>query len=68
MIRFEPVAFGAGLHFRDAHLAVVLFDLLAGAAQVGDVAQNRHDAAALPRILGDRAQQLEDQVRPVRPG
>ena len=53
MIRFEPVALGAHLRLGDAQLAVVLLDLLARAAQVGDVAQNRDDAGALPRILGD---------------
>ena len=61
----QAIALGARLHFGDAQLAVVLFDLLAGAPQVGDVAQNRDDAAALPRIFGDGAQELEQQVRAV---
>ena len=45
--------------------AIVLFDLLARAPQVADVAQNRDDAGAVARILGDRAEQLEEQVRAV---
>ena len=51
------------MNFGDAHLAVVLFDLLAGAAQVGDVAQNRDDVGPLPLVGRAGAQQLEQQVR-----
>ncbi len=61
----QAVAFGARQGFGDAHLPVVLFDLLAGATQVGHVAQNRDHAAALPRIFSDGTEQLEDEVRAV---
>ena len=61
----QAIAFRARLHFGDPQAAVVLLDLLARPPQVGDVAQNRDDAAALPRILGDGAEQLEHQVRSV---
>src|SRR5207244_13549949 len=54
----QPVALRARLHVGDAHLAIVLLDLFAGAPQVGDVSENRYDAAALPRILGHRAEEL----------
>ena len=41
----QPVALGARLRLGDPQPAVVLLDLLAGAPQVADVAQNRDDAA-----------------------
>ena len=54
------------LNFGHAELAVVLFDLLARTAQVAHVAQNRHDAGAAAWIFGDRAEKLEQQVRPIQ--
>ena len=65
-MRFEPIALGAHLGLGHAQLLVVLLDLLGGAPQVGDVAQDRDDARALARIVDDgRAEQLEQQVRAV---
>ena len=61
----QAIAFRARLHLGDPQAAVVLLDLLARPPQVGDVAQDRDDAAALAWILGDGAEQLEHQVRSV---
>ena len=61
----QAVAFRARLHLGDPQAAVVLLDFLAGAAQVGDVPQDRDDAAALARIVRDGAQELEHEVRSV---
>ena len=61
----HAVALGARLNLRRAELAVVLFDFLGRPPQIGDVSENRHDAGAVPRILGDRAEQLEQQVRSI---
>ena len=60
----QPIALRAHFGFGGAQLGVVLVDLPRGHAQVGDVAQNRHDAGALARIADDRAEQLEQQVGP----
>ncbi len=45
-----------------AQLAVVVLELGGGPLQVGDVAQDGHDAGALAGVGGQGAQQLEEQV------
>ena len=61
----EAVALRAHVRLRDAQLAVVLLDLLRGSAQVGDVAQDGDQGRPLARIGGGRAEQLEQEVRPL---
>ena len=63
MIEVQAVALGAHVGLRDAQLAVVLLDLLAGAAQVADVAQDGDERRALAGVGATAAQQLEEEVR-----
>ena len=58
----EPVTLVAHFRLRDAQRAVALLDLLLGARQVGDVAQDRHHVGALAFVLRARAEELEQQV------
>ena len=62
----QAVTFGTHLGLGRAQLGVVLVDLPRRHPEVGDVAQNRHDAGAFARITDERAEQLEEEIRSFR--
>ena len=63
--QIQSIALRARLHLGHPQLTVILFDFLAGAAQIADIPQNGDDAGPVARIFGDGAQQLEQQVRSI---
>ena len=58
----EAIALHAHLAFRRAQAPVVLFDLLGGAAEIGDVSQDRDHAGAVRRVGDDGADKLQEEV------
>ena len=61
----EAVALGPDFFLDEVELAVIFLHLLGGSTQVHDVAEHRHHHDAARRILGDRADQLEEEIGPV---